>query len=157
MSARSAISPKEIQLNVVATDWVAAIQKAAQPLVDENHITGDYVQAMIDSVKKLGPYIVIAPGLALGHARPSAAVKQTAFSIATLKDPVKFGNEQNDPVDLVVILASINSSDHLELMRKVVNFLNKADNLKFLRQATTEADKATVAGQINGGVAEWKF
>ncbi|MDT6981473.1 PTS sugar transporter subunit IIA [Levilactobacillus zymae] len=154
MSAKSVISPNEIQLNVEASGWEDAIQKAAQPLVDEKHITDDYVQSMIESVKKLGPYIVIAPGLALGHARPSAAVKQTSFSVATLKEPVEFGNEQNDPVDLVVILASINSNDHLDLMRKVVNFLNKADNLKFLRRAATETDKVTIVESINGGAVE---
>ncbi len=42
-----------------------AITIASQPLLQEQIIEQGYVQAMIDSVNELGPYIVIAPEIAL--------------------------------------------------------------------------------------------
>lgn len=130
------IDPSAIQMNVHVNNWQEALTVAAEPLLKEGKITADYINNMIESVKKLGPYIVIAPGLALGHARPSAAVKQSSIAIATLDQPVKFGNKANDPVDLVIILSSINDHDHLGLMKKVVTFLNDKKNLQWLRSAS---------------------
>lgn len=145
------ITPQEIQLKATATNWEEAIKVAANPLVNSNRITEDYVTSMIDSVKKLGPYIVIAPGLALGHARPSAAVKETSFSIATLRQPVKFGSKDNDSVDLIVILASTSDTAHLSLLQKIVTFLNDSNNLTELRKAETHDDATQIANKINGG------
>ncbi|MFT9266274.1 PTS sugar transporter subunit IIA [Oenococcus sp.] len=142
--------PDQIQLKKHAEDWQSALQLAAKPLLAGGYITTEYVQNMIDSVNKLGPYIVISPGLALGHARPSSAVKKTGFSITTLDEAVKFGNKDNDPVDLIVILASINNVDHLALLQKLVSFLNDPKNLTSLRQMTTSDEATKVAQQING-------
>lgn len=144
------ILPSDIQFKVTARDWRDALRVAAEPLLAAGHITPDYVAGMIASVEQLGPYIVIAPGLALGHARPSASVKDTSFAIASLATPVKFGNAANDPVDLVIILASISADDHLCLMRKMVEFLNQAANLDRLRQGTSRADAIAIATAING-------
>jgi len=151
MATNPSLSIDQVQLKVHAADWEDAIRVAAQPLVDSDNITDGYVNAMIQSVKKLGPYIVIAPGLALGHARPSAAVHRTGFAIATLRDPVKFGNKDNDPVDLVVILASVSDTDHLALLQKIVAFLNEPSNLRVLRNATTSVEAQKIVNQINGG------
>lgn len=142
---------KYLSLNINAASWEQAIEEASKPLLENKNITHNYVQAMIDSVKKLGPYIVIAPGLALGHARPSKEVLKTGFSIATLQKPVKFGNEANDPVDIVVILASVNSTDHLHLLQHIVAFLNEKSNLTLLRHAENDDDAKTIANSINGG------
>lgn len=144
------IDPADIQMKVHAENWEEALKVAAAPLVNDGKITNDYVDSMIASVNKLGPYIVIAPGLALGHARPSAAVKQSSIAIASLDSPIKFGNKDNDPVDLVVILASINDNDHLGLMKKIVMFLNDAKNLKWLRSASQDQVNK-IADAINNG------
>lgn len=145
------ISKGEIQLKVDATNWEEAIQVAAEPLLSEKKIRQGYVDEMINSVKELGPYIVIAPGLALGHARPSEDVKKTSFAIATLDEPVKFGNKDNDPVDIVVILASKTGTDHLELLQKLVKFLGEETQLQLLRQARTVEQANHISDLINEG------
>ncbi|MFG6128711.1 PTS sugar transporter subunit IIA, partial [Staphylococcus aureus] len=49
---------------------------ASQPLLQEQVIEQCYVEAMIESVNELGPYIVIAPEIAIAHARPNNNVHQ---------------------------------------------------------------------------------
>lgn len=151
MDSNPGMTVDQLQLQMTADSWEDAIKVAARPLVESDAITENYVVAMIDSVKKLGPYIVIAPGLALGHARPSKDVHRTGFAIATLTTPVKFGNKDNDPVDLVVILASTSDTAHLSLLQKLVTFLNESENLAKLRSAKTNEDAQEIVGQINGG------
>ena len=39
-------------------------------MVDAGFTEPTYTEAMIDVVRDMGPYIVLAPGLAMPHARP---------------------------------------------------------------------------------------
>ncbi|ARY90542.1 MULTISPECIES: PTS sugar transporter subunit IIA [Lacticaseibacillus] len=145
------LSAEDIQIKIHADSWQTALRKAAKPLIDQGNITTDYVENMIKAVIKYGPYIVIAPGLALGHAEPDASVIKTGYAITTLAEPVTFGSKENDPVDIVVVLASINSTDHLKLLQKLVGFLGNADNIKALRKMSTEKDALDVVQAISKG------
>ncbi|MFT8889780.1 MAG: PTS sugar transporter subunit IIA [Ethanoligenens sp.] len=149
MASINEIEVTDIQLNIEAADRQSAVRKAAQPLVDTGNITTGYVDEMLDAMEKLGPYFVIAPGLALAHARPSENVKQTGFSIATFQTPIKFGSAENDPVDIVIVLASIDSSNHLEMLQKIVGFLNEEKNIAMLREAASMEDAVNIALIIN--------
>lgn len=59
------LSTTRIIVKEQVNDWTEAITIASQPLLQEQIIEQGYVQAMIDSVNELGPYIVIAPLLLL--------------------------------------------------------------------------------------------
>ncbi len=78
---------------------------------------------MVQSVEDHGPYIVVAPGFALAHARSSEAVRQTAISWVRLNNPVPFGSKAHDPVGLVVALAARDSSAHLQTMKELAALL----------------------------------
>ena len=92
------VSEKLIKLQIEASDWEDAVRKAAQPLVDEGKVKTSYVDDIIKGVKEMGPYIVLTKHVALPHARPESGALESAIGIATLKTPVEFGNEDNDPV-----------------------------------------------------------
>ena len=98
-----------IELNVSVQNWEEALQRGAQLLINDGGVEPRYLEAMIDMVKELGPYVVIAPGLALGHAGPDKGVNRTCFSLITLKTPVEFGVPENDPVDIVFSFAAPNT------------------------------------------------
>jgi PTS system ascorbate-specific IIA component len=55
---------------------------------------------MVDSLHENGPYIVVAPGFAFAHARPSESVRRTGMSWVRLAEPVEFGHTSNNPVSL---------------------------------------------------------
>ncbi|WP_056990001.1 BglG family transcription antiterminator [Lacticaseibacillus camelliae] len=131
------VNDKQIQLQVPVDGWKDAIIKAAQPLIDEDFIKQSYVQAMIDSVTKYGPYIVIGPSIALAHARPEDGANKLGVSIMTLKDPVNFGNPENDPVKVVFCLAAVDNYSHLNVMKAVVQLINDP---KKVEQLSTISD-----------------
>ncbi len=68
-----------LQLTDSADDWKSAVRLAAKPLLNYEYIEPSYVEAMIKSVEQLGPYIVIAPKVALPHARPKNKVKSCGY------------------------------------------------------------------------------
>ena len=57
------VSLDDIELNVSAADWQDAVVKSGTILVNNGYVTREYVDAMVQTVKTLGPYIVVAPGL----------------------------------------------------------------------------------------------
>lgn len=116
--------------------WQEAIQQVAKPLLRKKNITEDYVQAMIEDVKKYGPYIVIGPHLALAHARPEDGANQLGLSLAIFQKPVSFGHEFNDPVKVIFCLSAVDSYSHLNIMKSLVSLIRKEDNIKKLADAS---------------------
>ena len=98
------VSEKLIRLQIEADNWEDAVRQAAQPLVDENKAKMSYVDDIIKGVKEMGPYIVLTKHVALPHARPESGALENAIGVATLKTPVEFGNEENDPVKYMFCL-----------------------------------------------------
>lgn len=144
-----------VELHGTAKDWRAAIRLAGSLLEEAGTITADYTEAMVHSVEETGPYIVVAPGFAFAHARPSEAVKETSLSWVRLDEPVKFGHDSNDPVDLVVAFAARNDSEHLHAMKELAKLLatkradlNRAESegeLRAVLTATTQNKKQPAA------------
>ena len=121
-----------ILLNQECKDWKEAITKAADLLMKEEAIEESYITAMIKSVEEYGPYIVVGKHLALAHTRPEDGVNKLGVSVMTLKDPVYFGNPDNDPVRLVFCLAAVDSYSHLNVMRNLIDLINDEEKIKRL-------------------------
>ena len=112
------IKKESIKTNVDASDWKDAIRKAGQLLLDAGSIKQEYIENMIKSVEKLGPYIVLMPGFALGHSEPCPEVIKTDLSLITLTNPVDFGSV-NDPVKVVMCLACVDKESHMSTIQTI--------------------------------------
>ncbi len=129
-----------IKLNVSAKDWEEALTIGAGLLIDAGGAEPRYLEAMIKMVNELGPYVVLAPGLALGHAGPDAGAIKTCFSLITLKNPVNFGVPDNDPVDIVFSFAAPNKQEHMQALRQMALFCCEQSRLDDIRAAKSPAE-----------------
>ncbi|WP_274912791.1 PTS sugar transporter subunit IIA [Streptomyces sp. WZ-12] len=136
-----------VRLDVPVSDWRAAIRTAGGLLVDTGASTTAYTAEMIENVAENGPYIVIAPGFALAHARPSPAVLRTAMSWVRPAAPVEFGHETNDPVHLVVALAARDQGAHTAALAALARLLDEPGTARALREA---ADAEAVCRLLAG-------
>lgn len=136
----SLLSENRIALDVDAVDWKAAVSCSGKLLEDTDSIDHAYTQAMIDSVVDNGPYIVVAPGFAFAHARPSDAVHETALSWVRLAEPVAFGHEKNDPVTLVVALAATDATTHTSAMAQLARVVGRTATRTKLAAAQSPAE-----------------
>ncbi len=119
-----------VRVQVAAKNWEEAIRIGGALLKDVGAISQNYIEEMVKSMKTLGPYIVIAPGIAMPHARPEMGVNKLGLSLITLKQPIFFGNPNNDPVKLVLCLAASNETEHIEAMAELVSLLSDAQKIK---------------------------
>lgn len=124
------INEKYIELNVEVDSWEESIQYAGQILLRNNCIEERYIEEMIRTKREIGPFIVIAPGIAMPHARPEDGVLKVCMGIITLKNPVEFGSEENDPVKLVIALGAIDNKSHLRALTDLITFLDNEKNIK---------------------------
>jgi PTS system ascorbate-specific IIA component len=142
----SALLPVEaIRIGAAAEDWRTAVKVSGDALVASGATLDGYTDEMIATVEEFGPYIVIAPGIALAHSRPSATVRRAGLSVVTLARPVEFGHRDNDPVSLVVGLAAPDADSHLGALATLADFLSDEGRREDLLAATTaEAVRAMV-------------
>jgi len=141
---QSLIDNKSIKLQASASDWYDAVKIGTDMLIDSGAILPDYHDAIINSVKELGPYICIAPNLALPHARPENGVLKTAFALVTLAEPIYFDGE-DEPVDVLITLAGSSSDEHMEGLMQVTQVLDDEESdtgidLDKLRNCMTAED-----------------
>lgn len=113
-----------IRIGASAADWRAAVRVAGDALVASQATDPAYTDEMIKVVEELGPYMVIAPGIALAHSRPSPAVRHAGVSLVTLARPVAFGHKANDPVRLVVGLAAPDEEGHVTALATLADYLS---------------------------------
>lgn len=113
-----------IEIGVHVETWRAAVTAAGAALQRSGATAPEYTERMIGVIDEFGAYVVIAPGLALAHARPGPDVLAEGLSIITLVDPVAFGHPHNDPVSVVVGLAVRNADEHLHFVAELANVFN---------------------------------
>jgi PTS system ascorbate-specific IIA component len=132
---RDSLNEKTMLLKVSAGDWEEAVVIGGQLLVDVGAVEPRYIDAIIRFTREYGPYYVIAPGLAMPHARPEDGVLETCFSLVTLKEPVEFGNKNNDPVDVLIFLSAVDNTSHIEAIKQVVTLFSNQQNFEKIRKA----------------------
>lgn len=123
-----------VALDVEVSSAEEAIRAAGKLLVEGGAVDSEYIEAMIRSFKENGPYFVLAPNIALPHARPEDGVKEASVSFVRLKRPVLFGSSFNDPVQFIFALGAASSEEHLALLQKLMLLLNNAENVKELSE-----------------------
>ena len=128
-----------IAIGVHVDDWRGAVTAAGAALERSGATAPEYTNRMIAVIEEFGAYVVIAPGLALAHARPGPDVHSEGLSIVTLADPVAFGHPHNDPVSVVLGLAVTSSDEHVLLVAELANVFNDMHVIPSLA-AATDAD-----------------
>lgn len=130
-----------IRLQAEANSWQEAVKLGVDLLVEAGVVEPRYFQAILDGVARFGPYFVIAPGLAMPHGRPEEGVKKNGFALVTLKTPLVFNHEDNDPVDILITLAAVDARTHQEDgIMQIVNLFEDEPNFDRLRACCSEQD-----------------
>lgn len=131
--------------------WEEAIAASCQPLIDDKSIEKTYVDAVISCIKKYGPYIVLAPNIAMPHSQEGAVgVNDTAVSFMKVDYPVHFeeGNPEKD-ARLFFVLASADHTVHLQNMEKLALLLLNEELVNELLDAKSVDDLLKIDHQYS--------
>ncbi len=138
MPLASAFGPNSISLHPTAFDFETAVSVAVHSLITDQKALPGYLNSVLLSLRELGPYFVIAPGIALAHAKPSGDVLEVGFSLAKFQTPIHSGSS-NDPVSLVFAFCAVDSTSHIELLGEFASWLSSPGIVNSLQNASAES------------------
>lgn len=119
-------------------DWQDSINIVSKPLIENNIIEKRYVDAIFKTHEDLGPYYVLAPGIAMPHARPEQGSNGMGLSLLIVKNGVSFNSLENDPVYIIVMLAAKDSDSHIELISSLSDLLDNEQDINVLKNGSLE-------------------
>ncbi|MFT8917127.1 MAG: PTS sugar transporter subunit IIA [Oenococcus sp.] len=114
--------------------WRNVIQVAAKPLIENGSITQSYVDSIIKSILRDGPYMNIGPKIALLYTPSSKLVKQTGISLLKSSVPVALVSKEH-MINLWFVMAFSDSEGRLKLMQAMTMLLTNPDNVSQLLSA----------------------
>jgi PTS system ascorbate-specific IIA component len=145
-----AILDEGVILGATPTDWREAVELAGTALTAAGAARPEYAAEMVRMIDQHGPYIVVAPGLALAHARPGPEVVADGLAVVTLAMPVEFGHPYNDPVRVVLGVAAASSESHLQAVAELANIFNDSDAVDRLARAGSPDEVRRILGGGDG-------
>ncbi|MGD8171949.1 PTS sugar transporter subunit IIA [Vibrio sp. TRT 21S02] len=116
------ITASNVKILESVADWKQAIDIVGQCLLEQRAIEKHYLDAIKTTADQLGPYFVLAPMIAMPHARPDDGVNHNSLSLLVVRDGVEFHSTENDPVKIILLLAAIDSNQHIELITSISEF-----------------------------------
>lgn len=115
-----------VQILEGAADWKDAIRKSVEPLEKDKFVTAEYKDAIIANVEELGPYICIAPHVAMPHARPEQGALITQIAVTLFRNEVTF-NREDAKANLFITLSAADADTHLQVLVKISELLQDED------------------------------
>lgn len=138
---------ENIQIVDSVSDWKQAIRLSAQPLLAKETMTEAYIDAIFNSHQELGPYYVLAPGLAMPHARPEQGAIKNSLSLLHIKQGVSFDAEENDPVYVVIMLCALSGDEHINMITALADIFSDDERLSaLLKASSTEEIQRVIKG-----------
>lgn len=131
------LTPQVISICQNVVDWKTAISLCAKPLIDNGSIENRYISKIYELHQTIGPYYVLAPGIAMPHARPEHGVNKMALSLLVVKNGVLFNSAENDPIYLLVLLAAENNNDHIKLISLLAELFSNEQDVEDIISANT--------------------
>ena len=142
------LGESSVAAGVRAEGWREAVEASGRLLACSGAVEEGYVTAMVRVVEELGAYALIAPGVALSHARPEDGALGLGLSLVVLTEPVEFGSP-DDPVDLVFAFATPDADAHVELLGELADLIESEQSLRALRRAGSAREIIRI---MEGGV-----
>ncbi|MCI5772932.1 MAG: PTS sugar transporter subunit IIA [Erysipelotrichaceae bacterium] len=119
--------------------WEDAVKASYEPLLENKIVENVYIDAVIDCIKKYGPYIVIIPNVAMPHSTEGAkGCHGSAISFMKVKNAVDF--DPSDPEKKAILFFSLAAADHdehLHNIQQLMETLMNEDLLADLMKADT--------------------
>ncbi|MEW9670449.1 PTS sugar transporter subunit IIA [Ammoniphilus sp. 3BR4] len=138
---QSVITKNKILLNASVSNKREAIELAGKLLVEDGHVSQEYIGKMFEREEALTTYI--GNGVAIPHGTEESKkwIKSSGISILQIPNGVDFGN--GNTAYLVIGIAGA-GNDHLDILSNIAIACSEEENVKRIVQATSEEEIAEI-------------
>lgn len=115
----------------------------AEQLYEKKYVKKEYIQAIQEREEEYPTGLPsTTPGIAIPHANFDL-VEQTTLAIATLHEPVKFHNMEDNqvelPIQIVIMMAIGEPHGQVEMLQKIVGIIQDEPMRKAMVAATSDS------------------
>ncbi|CAH6081646.1 PTS sugar transporter subunit IIA [Klebsiella variicola subsp. variicola] len=132
---RDWLTPDKINVINSIDNWKNAVRLSAEPLLAQGYMAEHYIEAILKSHEELGPYYLLAPGLAMPHARPEQGALRNGLSLLYIKEGISFGSTENDPVYVIIMLCARSGNEHITMIGELAELFSDQQKLERLLKA----------------------
>jgi transcriptional antiterminator/mannitol/fructose-specific phosphotransferase system IIA component (Ntr-type) len=132
ISLTDILSPQYIMTNIKVRSWEEAFYLSATPLIKNNVISREYIDTIVQNVRREGPFFIIMDKVALPHARPEEGALKLGLGITVLEESVLIN--QNTPIKYIFTLSAIDHVKHLPAIAELVSLLEQEEFFALLNQ-----------------------
>ena len=132
---RDWLPPDKINVITSIDNWKNAVRLSAEPLLEQGYMAEHYIEAILKSHEELGPYYLLAPGLAMPHARPEQGALRNGLSLLHIKEGISFGSTENDPVYVIIMLCARSGNEHITMIGELAELFSDQQKLERLLKA----------------------
>ena len=118
------LSEKNIKLNADADNLDEVIEITGKTMIDSGLVKKEYTEELKNQIMQYGKYILIGDKTILPHGQLLKNVKETGFSLITLKKEIDFFGSE---IRIVICLASRNKDEHLRAILELNRYLKNTD------------------------------
>ena len=118
------LSEKSIKLNVTANNLDEVIEITGQTMIDSGLVKEEYTDELKNQIIQYGKYILVGDKTILPHGQLLKNVRETGFSLITLKKGIDFFGSE---IKIVICLASRNKDEHLRAILELNRYLKNPD------------------------------
>lgn len=128
------LKQENVRIMDPVADWKEAIRISTQPLEEQGYVEPRYKEEIIAKVEELGPYIILAPSIAMPHARPEQGVIKSQTAITLFRESIMFDKKDTE-AKLFITLAAADSNSHLDTLMAISNVLQNEETCEKILQA----------------------
>ena len=118
------LSEKSIKLNVEVNNLDEVIEFTGQTMIESGLVKEEYTDELKNQIIQYGKYILIGDKTILPHGQLLKNVRETGFSLITLKKGIDFFGSE---IKIVICLASRNKDEHLRAILELNRYLKNPD------------------------------
>lgn len=119
------LKKNRISLGEYAKDWEEAVRIAGNLLLKTGCIEEKYIDDMVNCIKTYGSYMIMGNNIAFPHAQSEGVVKETGFSLITLKKSVIFPGDIK--VKTIIAFSSRDNKEHMDSFMEILEELEKVE------------------------------
>jgi PTS system mannitol-specific IIA component len=135
-----------ISIRNEADDWQQAVDYSMAVLLEKGYVTPEYIAAIKKTTQDTGPYYILAPLVAMPHARPECGAVKTGLSLTLLKNAVYFGDSK-EPVKLLIGLSAADSDEHIGAIQALSELFCEEEQIEALLNANNERQLQDIIAQ----------
>ncbi|WP_171758724.1 PTS sugar transporter subunit IIA [Vibrio sp. RE86] len=121
-----------------------ALDITCSKLIEQGKVEATYLKAIKQKHKEIGAYYVLAPKIAMPHARPEDGVNEASLQITVFKHGVDLESEDNGNVFFSVTLAALDSDSHIQTIVALSELFQNDDDIDAIISAENKSAIAEI-------------